>query len=175
MRTTRRWPRRCPGYRPPLLVPGGFGVRGVEGKIKAIRYAREHQIPYLGICLGMQLAGDRYTPATWQDCGRQQQPSSIPTARHPVVALITRMAGPRRKVERRSANSDMGGTMRLGAAAGRGVPGIQVEKIYGGTTVNERHRHRYEVNTIISASWKKPAWWCRARQGGEAPAMPCAR
>jgi len=128
-----------------VLVPGGFGVRGVEGKIKAIRYAREHKIPYLGICLGMQLAVIEYArhQAGFADANSTEFDPDTP---HPVVALITEWQDREGRIERRSANSDMGGTMRLGAQAATVVPGTQVEQIYHSGTVNERHRHRYEVN-----------------------------
>ncbi|MDB5805505.1 MAG: pyrG [Betaproteobacteria bacterium] len=128
-----------------VLVPGGFGVRGVEGKIKAIRYAREHQIPYLGICLGMQLAVIEYARHKAGLSGANSTEFDVETP-HPVVALITEWQDRDGKVERRSANSDMGGTMRLGSQPASVVPGSKVEEIYHSTTVNERHRHRYEVN-----------------------------
>ncbi|HEY4373119.1 MAG TPA: CTP synthase [Burkholderiales bacterium] len=128
-----------------VLVPGGFGVRGVEGKIKAIRYAREHQVPYLGICLGMQLAVIEYARHMANLAGANSTEFDVETP-HPVVALITEWQDRDGKIERRSANSDLGGTMRLGSQPAAVVPGSQVEQIYHSLTVNERHRHRYEVN-----------------------------
>jgi CTP synthase len=128
-----------------VLVPGGFGVRGVEGKIKAIRHAREQKIPYLGICLGMQLAVIEYARHMAGLSGANSTEFDAESP-HPVVALITEWQDRDGQIERRSANSDMGGTMRLGAQPASVVPGSQVEKIYHSTTVNERHRHRYEVN-----------------------------
>jgi CTP synthase len=128
-----------------ILVPGGFGKRGVEGKIKAVRLARENGIPYLGICLGMQLAVI--------ECARHMaglananSTEFDPDTPHPVVALITEWQNRDGSIERRSENSDMGGTMRLGAQPCEVVPGSLAHRIYRSTTVAERHRHRYEVN-----------------------------
>jgi len=145
-----------------VLVPGGFGVRGVEGKIKAIRYAREHKIPYLGICLGMQLAVIEYARDMAGLAGANSTEFD-PDSPHPVVALITEWQDRDGKVERRSANSDMGGTMRLGAQPASVVAGSQVEQIYGGTTVNERHRHRYEVNNHYLGQLEKAGLVVSAR------------
>jgi CTP synthase len=128
-----------------ILVPGGFGKRGVEGKLMAVRLARESGIPYLGICLGMQLAviecarnmaGLHHANSTEFD----------PATPHPVVALITEWQNRDGSIEKRTENSDMGGTMRLGAQPCEVVPGSLANRIYGATTVIERHRHRYEVN-----------------------------
>ncbi len=127
-----------------ILVPGGFGKRGVEGKIIAARYARENKIPYLGICLGMQVAlieyarnvaGLRLANSTEFDANTEQ----------PVVALINEWQNHDGKVERRDENSDMGGTMRLGAQTCAITPGTLAAEIYG-NVVTERHRHRYEAN-----------------------------
>ncbi len=128
-----------------ILVPGGFGARGVEGKIKAIQYARENKVPYLGICLGMQLAVIEYAR---HKAGLAEANSTEfdPDTPQPVVALITEWLDREGKVERRDASSDMGGTMRLGAQPADIVPGTQVQRIYQSGVVNERHRHRYEVN-----------------------------
>ena len=128
-----------------VLVPGGFGVRGVEGKIKAIRHARENRLPYLGICLGMQLAVIEYArhKAGLEGANSTEFDAETP---HPVVALITEWQDRDGKVERRSADSNMGGTMRLGSQPADVVAGTQVRRIYGADTVQERHRHRYEVN-----------------------------
>ena len=128
-----------------ILVPGGFGKRGVEGKIKAIRFARESGIPYLGICLGMQLAVIECA----RDMAGLADANSTefdPDTPHPVVALITEWQNRDGSIEKRSENSDMGGTMRLGAQPCEVVPGSLAHRIYGSTTVAERHRHRYEVN-----------------------------
>jgi CTP synthase len=127
-----------------VLVPGGFGKRGTEGKIAAIRYAREHKIPYLGICLGMQLATIEFARhvAGLDGANSTEFDSDTP---HPVVALITEWMDREGKVERRDADSNMGGTMRLGAQRCPIKGGTKAEAIYG-KEVNERHRHRYEVN-----------------------------
>lgn len=128
-----------------ILVPGGFGKRGVEGKIAAIRYAREHQIPYLGICLGMQLALIEYA----RDVAGLTQASSTefdPQTPHPVVGLITEWQGRDGQVETRDNNSDLGGTMRLGSQAFHLERDSLLYRIYGSETWTERHRHRYEVN-----------------------------
>jgi CTP synthase len=127
-----------------ILVPGGFGKRGVEGKIASARFARERKIPYLGICLGMQVALIEYarnvaglTKANSTEFDDQTQ--------HPVVALINEWQNHDGKVERRDANSDLGGTMRLGAQTCAVKPGTLAAEIYG-VEVTERHRHRYEAN-----------------------------
>ncbi|CBW75474.1 CTP synthase (EC 6.3.4.2) [Mycetohabitans rhizoxinica HKI 454] len=127
-----------------ILVPGGFGRRGTEGKIKAIRYAREAKVPYLGICLGMQLAVIEFA----RHVANLQQADSTefdPSTPNPVVALITEWYDRDGTVEKRSESSDLGGTMRLGAQRCPVKPGTRAEQIYG-SDVNERHRHRYEVN-----------------------------
>jgi len=130
-----------------ILVPGGFGARGVEGKIKAIQYARENKVPYLGICLGMQLAVIEYAR---HKAGLTEANSTEfdPDTPHPVVALITEWLDREGKVEHRDASSDLGGTMRLGAQPADIIPGTQVQRIYQSDVVNERHRHRYEVNNF---------------------------
>jgi CTP synthase len=128
-----------------ILVPGGFGKRGVEGKIRAIRYAREHGVPYLGICLGMQLAVIEFARhVTGLDGANSTE--FDPDTPHPVVALITEWQNRDGSVERRGVNSDMGGTMRLGAQPCEVALGSLAHRVYGATTVSERHRHRYEVN-----------------------------
>jgi CTP synthase len=128
-----------------ILVPGGFGKRGVEGKIAAIRHARENAIPYLGICLGMQLAVIEFA----RDKAGLEGANSTefdPATPHPVVALITEWQNRDGTIEKRTQSSDLGGTMRLGAQPCEVVPGSLAHRIYGSTTVSERHRHRYEVN-----------------------------
>ncbi len=127
-----------------VLVPGGFGKRGTEGKIVAIRYAREHKIPYLGICLGMQLATIEFARHMAHLEGANSTEFD-PDTPHPVVALITEWADREGRVEKRDASSDLGGTMRLGAQKCPVKEGTLAASIYG-TEVNERHRHRYEVN-----------------------------
>ncbi|MEW6165993.1 MAG: CTP synthase [Pseudomonadota bacterium] len=127
-----------------VLVPGGFGKRGTEGKIVAIRYAREHKVPYLGICLGMQLATIEFARHV---AGLEGANSTEfdPETPHPVVALITEWADREGSIEKRDEDSDLGGTMRLGAQKCPVKAGTLVHSIYG-KEVNERHRHRYEVN-----------------------------
>ena len=128
-----------------ILVPGGFGKRGVEGKIKAIRYARENRLPYLGICLGMQLAVIEYARhvAGLEGAHSTEFDSDTP---HPVIALITEWQERDGRVEHRDANSDLGGTMRLGGQECLLKSGSEVREIYGTERIIERHRHRYEVN-----------------------------
>ncbi len=129
-----------------ILVPGGFGKRGTEGKIAAIQYARENGVPYLGICLGMQLATIEFARHV---CGLAGANSTEfdPETLHPVVALVTEWMDRTGRIERRNAKSDLGGTMRLGAQKCPVEHGTLAHRIYG-DTVNERHRHRYEVNNV---------------------------
>jgi len=128
-----------------ILVPGGFGKRGIEGKIRAIQYAREQRIPYLGICLGMQLAVIEFAR---HKAGLEGANSTEfdPATPHPVIALITEWMNHDGRIERRDERSDLGGTMRLGAQPADVVPGTLVHRVYKSDVVNERHRHRYEVN-----------------------------
>ncbi|NVD98421.1 CTP synthase [Massilia sp. BJB1822] len=127
-----------------ILVPGGFGKRGVEGKILAAQFARENKIPYLGICLGMQVALIEYAR---HKAGLTNANSTEfePNTDQPVVALIDEWQNRDGKVEKRDENSDLGGTMRLGAQACAVKPGTLAAEIYG-SVVTERHRHRYEAN-----------------------------
>ena len=128
-----------------ILVPGGFGERGVEGKIAAVRYAREHNVPYLGICLGMQVAVIEFA----RDIAGLEGAHSTefaPDTPHPVIALITEWQDQEGRIERRDADSDLGGTMRLGAQNARLTPGSRIAEAYGRETVEERHRHRFEFN-----------------------------
>lgn len=127
-----------------ILVPGGFGKRGTEGKMKAIQFARENKKPYLGICLGMQLAVIEYARnvANLKDANSTE---FNPDSPHPLVGLITEWQDADGKVEVRSEDSDLGGTMRLGAQKCPIEAGTLAAQIYG-KEVNERHRHRYEVN-----------------------------
>jgi CTP synthase len=128
-----------------ILVPGGFGKRGVEGKIAAIRYAREQGVPYLGICLGMQLAVIEYSRSLAGLAGAHSTEFD-PDTPHPVVALITEWQDRDGRVERRDASSDLGGTMRLGGQECQLKAGSLARAIYGAERITERHRHRYEVN-----------------------------
>ena len=127
-----------------ILVPGGFGKRGVEGKIKAAQFAREHKIPYLGICLGMQVALIEYARNKAGMPNANSTEFDLDTDQ-PVVALINEWQNHDGKVELRDENSDLGGTMRLGAQTCAVNPGTLASEIYG-SVVTERHRHRYEAN-----------------------------
>ena len=128
-----------------ILVPGGFGPRGIEGKIKAVQHARENGIPYLGICLGLQIAVIEYARNVVGLAGANSTEFD-PDTPNPVIALITEWQDRDGKVERRDQNSSLGGTMRLGAQAAALEPGSLARKVYGVDSINERHRHRYEVN-----------------------------
>jgi CTP synthase len=128
-----------------ILVPGGFGKRGVEGKIAAARYAREHRVPYLGICLGMQVATIEFARHVAGLEGANSTEFDA-QAKHPVIALIDEWQEADGTIQKRDANSDLGGTMRLGAQSSDVTPGTLAHSIYG-PVVTERHRHRYEANT----------------------------
>jgi CTP synthase len=127
-----------------ILVPGGFGQRGAEGKILAAQFARERKVPYFGICFGMQMA---VIEATRNLCGVEQANSTeFGATSEPVVGLMTEwMKG--NELQKRGIGSDLGGTMRLGAYPAILARGSRVAEIYGATDISERHRHRYEVNT----------------------------
>ena len=128
-----------------ILVPGGFGERGIEGKIQAVRYAREHGIPYLGICLGMQLAIIEYARnvAGLEGAHSTEFNKQSP---HPVIALITEWQDQKGLVEVRDERSNLGGTMRLGAQEVRISHGSRAHGVYGADVIRERHRHRFEFN-----------------------------
>ncbi len=128
-----------------ILVPGGFGKRGVEGKIKAIRHARENQLPYLGICLGMQLAVIEFARDVVGLSGAHSTEFD-PDTPHPVIALITEWQDRDGRIEQRDVHSDLGGTMRLGGQECVLEAGSEVRRVYGAESIVERHRHRYEVN-----------------------------
>ncbi|HEY6136103.1 MAG TPA: gamma-glutamyl-gamma-aminobutyrate hydrolase family protein, partial [Rubrivivax sp.] len=127
-----------------ILVPGGFGKRGIEGKVVAAQYAREHGIPYLGICLGMQVATIEYARhvAGMADANSTEFEPATP---HPVIALIDEWQDRDGSIQKRDVHSDLGGTMRLGAQSSDVKPGTLAHQIYG-PVVTERHRHRYEAN-----------------------------
>jgi CTP synthase len=127
-----------------ILVPGGFGQRGVEGKIVAVQYAREHKIPYLGICLGMQVATIEYARHVAGLAGANSTEFD-PKCPHPVIALIEEWQDRDGSIQKRTASSDLGGTMRLGAQSSDVKVGTLAQQIYG-PVVTERHRHRYEAN-----------------------------
>ena len=128
-----------------ILVPGGFGTRGTEGKIYAVKPARENNIPYLGICLGMQIAVIEYARNV---CGLDGANSTEfdPQTAYPVVGLIAEWIDSEGNKESRTEDSDLGGTMRLGAQVCHLMPGSKAHEIYGSEQIEERHRHRYEVN-----------------------------
>jgi CTP synthase len=128
-----------------ILVPGGFGKRGVEGKIRAIRYARENRVPYLGICLGMQLAVIEHARHVVGLDGAHSTEFE-PESPHPVIALITEWQDRDGRVERRDLQSELGGTMRLGGQECELEAGSLAQRVYGTERIVERHRHRYEVN-----------------------------
>ncbi|OHX13177.1 CTP synthase [Chromobacterium sphagni] len=128
-----------------ILVPGGFGKRGVEGKIKAVKFARENNIPYLGICLGMQIALIEYARDVAGLAGANSTEFDLDT-NYPVVALIDEWVNHDGKVEKRDENSNLGGTMRLGGQQCDLAAGSLAARVYGNTEIVERHRHRYEVN-----------------------------
>ncbi len=127
-----------------ILVPGGFGKRGIEGKIAAVQYAREHKVPYLGICLGMQVATIEYARHVAGLAGANSTEFEPDTA-HPVIALIEEWLDRDGSIQKRSVSSDLGGTMRLGAQSSDVKPGTLAHQIYG-AVVTERHRHRFEAN-----------------------------
>lgn len=131
-----------------ILVPGGFGYRGVEGKILTAKYARENNIPYLGICLGMQIALIEYARNV---AGLEKANSSEfdRNCEQPVVGLITEWQDAEGHIETRDDNSDLGGTMRLGAQQCHLIEGSKARTLYGKETIEERHRHRYEVNNNL--------------------------
>ncbi|MCA1774014.1 MAG: CTP synthase [Halomonas sp.] len=128
-----------------ILVPGGFGERGVEGKIMTAQFARENKVPYLGICLGMQVAVIEFARhmAGWKDANSTEFTHDT---QHPVVGLITEWLNAEGKIELRDAASDLGGTMRLGGQVCRLASGSKAREAYGADEIVERHRHRFEVN-----------------------------
>ena len=137
-----------------ILVPGGFGHRGVEGKIRTVQFARESKVPFLGICLGMQSAVIEFARNVvgWEDAHSTEFDADTT---HPVVGLITEWTDATGNTEVRDTSSDLGGTMRLGAQECRLTEGSNTAIAYGEEVVNERHRHRYEVNATIIAELEK--------------------
>jgi CTP synthase len=129
-----------------ILVPGGFGNRGIDGKIAVVRYARENNVPYLGICLGMQVAVIEIA----RDLANLEDANSTEfdhDTKDPVIALITEWQNPTGKIEQRSADSDLGGTMRLGGQECQLTQGSLAKELYQSDEITERHRHRYEFNS----------------------------
>ena len=147
-----------------ILVPGGFGHRGVEGKIEAVRYARENKIPYLGICLGMQVAVIEYARNVAGLAGANSSEFDQ-SSEHPVVGLITEWLSADGAVETRSENSDLGGTMRLGAQPCNLTAGTKAREAYGEDVIIERHRHRYEVNNNYLGQLEKSGLTISGRSG----------
>ena len=131
-----------------ILVPGGFGKRGVEGKIAAIQFARENKVPYLGICLGMQLAVIEYARHK-ADMADAHSTEFEPASTHPVVALISEWKDAAGQIETRTEHSNLGGTMRLGGQVCKLEAGSLARDVYGHDEITERHRHRYEVNGAL--------------------------
>ena len=128
-----------------ILVPGGFGERGIEGKVLAAKYARENRIPYLGICLGMQVAVIEYARNVC-DLAKAHSTEFNPHTPHPVIGLVTEWLDATGQVETRAADSDLGGTMRLGVQRCRLQSGSRCRAMYNSEVISERHRHRYEFN-----------------------------
>ncbi|HHI92118.1 MAG TPA: CTP synthase [Gammaproteobacteria bacterium] len=128
-----------------ILVPGGFGERGVEGKISTVKYARENGVPYLGICLGMQVAVIEYARHVAGLDGAHSTEFKV-DAQHPVIGLITEWTTAEGEVEQRNEDSDLGGTMRLGGQECHLMDGSKSRELYGRESIVERHRHRYEFN-----------------------------
>jgi CTP synthase len=148
-----------------ILVPGGFGQRGTEGKIRAINYARVNGVPYLGICLGMQLATIEFARNVCGLAGANSTELDADTP-HPVVALITEWLDRTGRIEKRTDKSDLGGTMRLGSQKCPVEPSTLAASIYG-AEVNERHRHRYEVNNIYVPQLEAKGYKVSARTPSE--------
>lgn len=137
-----------------ILVPGGFGLRGIEGKIEAVRYARENNVPYLGICLGMQVAVIEFARhlAGMDNANSTEFDSNTP---YPVIGLITEWQNEDGSLQTRDDKSNLGGTMRLGGQECALVKGSKAREIYGEDTITERHRHRYEVNNKLIGAIEK--------------------
>ncbi|OAM32000.1 CTP synthase [Eikenella sp. NML03-A-027] len=148
-----------------ILVPGGFGVRGVEGKIAAARYARENKVPYLGICLGMQIALIEFARHMAGLEGANSTEFDLKTS-YPVVALIDEWQTADGAVEKRDEHADLGGTMRLGAQEVALADGSLAAAIYGSTNIKERHRHRYEVNNRFVPALEKAGLVISGVSGG---------
>jgi CTP synthase len=145
-----------------ILVPGGFGDRGIEGKITAVQYAREKNVPFLGICLGMHVALVEYARNVCKLEGAHSTEMNATTP-HPIIGLITEWQNADGSTEQRTESSDMGGTMRLGAQPCHLEDDCKIRGIYGAETIEERHRHRYEVNNnyleqLCGAGMKVAGW-----------------
>jgi CTP synthase len=149
-----------------IVVPGGFGERGVEGKISAVRHARENGIPYLGICLGMQVAVIEYARNIAGLSGAHSTEFRKDSP-YPVVGLITEWVDEYGQVETRGEDSDLGGTMRLGAQDCRLEPGTTSHRCYGKDVIRERHRHRYEVNNLLLPKLEEAGLRVAGRSGDD--------
>ncbi|WFF41954.1 CTP synthase [Salinicola endophyticus] len=149
-----------------ILVPGGFGERGVEGKIATARFARENGIPYLGICLGMQVAVIEFARhvAGWADANSTEFTRDT---QHPVVGLITEWINAEGQIELRDEASDLGGTMRLGGQECQLTSGSRAHTIYGLDTITERHRHRFEVNNQFIGELEKAGLVISGKSGDQ--------
>jgi CTP synthase len=140
-----------------ILVPGGFGERGAEGKIRAARYAREKKIPYFGICFGLQMA---VLEAARNLCGiKGANSTEFGPTKEPVIAMMTEWEKVDGKKVKRKADDDLGGTMRLGAYPAKLAKGSHISEIYGSTKISERHRHRYEVNINYRETLEKAGFF----------------
>ncbi|VFP83890.1 CTP synthase [Candidatus Erwinia haradaeae] len=147
-----------------ILIPGGFGYRGVEGKLITARYARENKVPYLGICLGMQVALIEFARNVlyMKDANSTE---FVPDCRYPVVDLITSWHDSKGNIVRRTGQSDLGGTMRLGSQRCQLVNHSLVRRLYGSDSIIERHRHRYEVNKIFLTQIKEAGLYVTGHSG----------
>ena len=135
-----------------ILIPGGFGYRGVEGKIQAIKFARENDIPFFGICLGMQLS---VIEISRNLIGKKDSNSTeFKTSNNPIVSLMTEWSN-ENKIEKRDLTSDKGGTMRLGAYRAILKKGSRIHNIYNSDEISERHRHRYEVDLTYTKDFEQ--------------------
>lgn len=149
-----------------IVVPGGFGERGVQGKINTVRYARENQIPFLGICLGLQVAVIEYAQNVLGLTDADSTEWNKDT-RHPIIALVTEWINEKGQIEHRDHEADLGGTMRLGALQGTVQPGTKTHTIYGDQMI-ERHRHRFEVNSQYETTLEEGGMVIAARSADNA-------
>ena len=150
---------KCLEHMNAILVPGGFGSRGIEGKIQAVRFARQNRLPYLGICLGMQVAVVEFARNVLGMTGAHSTEFK-PDGPYPVVALITEWTAANGAVEHRSHHSELGGTMRLGGQECRLMSGSRIQQLYGKEIIMERHRHRYEFNNTFRPKFEDAGLLC---------------
>lgn len=142
-----------------ILVPGGFGSRGIDGKIQAVRFARQSRLPYLGICLGMQVAVVEFARNVLGMTGAHSTEFK-PDSAYPVIGLITEWTTLQGTVEHRTEQSDLGGSMRLGGQECRLAPGSRIHQLYGKDIITERHRHRYEFNNTYRSKFENAGLLC---------------